>query len=105
MFLSTKHYKDYGCISYPTHSTASIFEPRNLGPLKIVNSSLSSGAHPPIIINRGANERATAAWNHLISTKTVPKTQGKHHLETILKQVGAHLEAVRVQISTDDFGC
>jgi transposase InsO family protein len=44
VFLSTKRYHDYGSLKYASKGTASVFEPRNLGPFKIVKK-VSSNAY------------------------------------------------------------
>ena len=44
VYLSTKRYSDYGCISYPAHGPTSVFEPRNLGPFKVIQK-VSSNAY------------------------------------------------------------
>jgi hypothetical protein len=44
VYLSTKRYKDYGSITYASKQTATVFEPRNLGPFSIIQK-ISSHAH------------------------------------------------------------
>ena len=44
VYLSTKRYSDFGCISYPAHGPASVLEPRYLGPFTIVRK-VSSHAY------------------------------------------------------------
>ena len=44
VYLSTKRYRDYGSIHYASKGVASVFEPRNLGPFKIIQK-ISSHAY------------------------------------------------------------
>jgi hypothetical protein len=44
VYLSTKRYKDYGSIFYASKQTATVFEPRNLGPFSIIQK-ISSHAY------------------------------------------------------------
>ena len=44
VYLSTKRYTDYGAINYPSHGPANVFEPRFLGPFRIIRK-VSSHAY------------------------------------------------------------
>lgn len=44
VYLSTKRHADYGAVLYPSHGPASVFEPRYLGPFKIIRK-ISSHAY------------------------------------------------------------
>ena len=44
VYLSTKRYRDYGSVHYASKGTATVFEPRNLGPFKIIQK-VSSHAY------------------------------------------------------------